>query len=111
MGCGTSVDLSATPLPVAKLQGRPLASLSAGYAHTAAVVDSDRSLHLWGWNKSGGLGIAAQTSKVPIEPPLPPMADGVRVVSATCGGHSTYVRLCETRTTEGGPESGSGTVL
>ncbi len=101
---------SATPVAVALPAGRTATAVSAGPAHTCAVLD-DGSAWCWGRDLQGELGndIQLESSGVPVRVPLP---SSRAVVSITAADQHSCVALDDGTAwcwgTEGSGEIGDG---
>ena len=74
------------PTPIPFFEGRFVKSISAGFGHSAALVDS--VLYTWGWGEKGQLGHGKfESSPIPREVTLPNPDE--RPVMVSCGGSQT----------------------
>ncbi len=102
--------VSDTPVPVALPAARTATSVSAGRAHTCAILD-DGSVWCWGRDEQAELGndIRLVSSGVPVHVPLP---SGLRAVSLSAGDRHSCVAMDDGTVwcwgTEGSGELGDG---
>lgn len=83
-------ESTCVPQPVRGLGGVPMMAVSCGYSH-AVAQSSLGTLHAWGSNGSGELGIGDESGvSCPLPSQLPVLGTpGVEIVGISCGGFHT----------------------